>query len=137
ARRPPPLPAELHQPLRGLLLDRRLPPELQVAAAAVLVRGAGADSPLASDFMESLISGLGKAAAIARLRQLEQALGPTPVVDGLCSVLEDGLRMTCPRCRVELRRPEMAQHLWQQHRLVLDGRRVREPWSVVEDWLDA
>jgi hypothetical protein len=133
----PPLPAELHQPLRGLLLDRRLPAELQVAATAVLVRGAGADSPLAADFLEKLTIGLGKAKSIERLRQLEQLVGPTGAIDGLCSVLEDRLRMICPRCQVELRRPEMAQHLWQQHQLVLDGRRVRDPWSVIEDWLDA
>jgi hypothetical protein len=132
----PPLPSDLHQPLRGLLVDRRLPAELQVAATAVLIRGAGMESTLAVEFLEKLSSGLGKVESINRLRQLEEILGPSAAIDGLCSMLEDGVRMSCPRCRSELHRPEMAQHLWQEHRLVLDGRRVRDPWSVVEDWLD-
>jgi hypothetical protein len=134
---PPPMPAELHQPLRGLLLDRRLPAELQVAATAVLVRGAGADTALAAEFLEKLTIGLGKAKSIERLRQLEKLTGPSTAIEAVCSVLEDRPHMTCPRCHVVLRRPEMAQHLWQQHQLVLDDRRVRDPWSVIEDWLDA
>jgi hypothetical protein len=133
----PPVPAVLHQPLRGLVLDRRLPSPLQLAATANLVRSAGADSPLAGEFMDLLTSGLGTARSIERLRQLEQLLGPTPAVARLCEALEERVRMSCPRCGIELRRPEMTQHLWQQHHLVLDGRRVRDPWAVVEEWLDA
>jgi hypothetical protein len=30
----------------------------------------------------------------------------------------------------------MVKHLWKEHRLVLDGRRVREPWPAIEEWLD-
>jgi hypothetical protein len=44
--------------------------------------------------------------------------------------------MICPRCIAEMRRPRMEQHLWSEHRLVLDGLRVRDPWNVVEEWLD-
>ncbi len=50
--------------------------------------------------------------------------------------LEDRLRLNCPRCGVPLRRPDMLQHLWQEHKLVLDGRRVRDPWAIIEEWLD-
>lgn len=45
-------------------------------------------------------------------------------------------RMCCPRCNLELRRAEMIDHLWREHRLVLDGRHVREPWSVLQGWLE-
>jgi hypothetical protein len=31
----------------------------------------------------------------------------------------------------------MIRHLWEEHGLVLDGRRVRDPWAVIEDWVDA
>ncbi|MGH7174346.1 MAG: hypothetical protein ACRELG_29110, partial [Gemmataceae bacterium] len=48
----------------------------------------------------------------------------------------DRLRMNCPRCPTQLRRPEMIAHLWNEHRLVLDGRRVRDPWSMIEEWID-
>src|SRR6202040_3858931 len=30
---------------------------------------------------------------------------------------------------------DMVGHLWERHRLVLDGRRVREPWRVLDDWI--
>src|SRR5438034_9063339 len=43
--------------------------------------------------------------------------------------------MSCPRCPTELRKKDMVPHLWDQHRLVLDGERVREPWRVIEDWV--
>jgi hypothetical protein len=136
ARLPPPIPTALHQPLRGLLLDRRLPADEQMAATATLVRGAGADRDLARDFLRTLVTGLGKARSIERLRELEQTLGPTPAIDDLCAQFEDQLRMACPRCGVELVRPEMLQHLWLEHKLVLDGRRVRDPWAIIEEWLD-
>src|SRR5690349_1508267 len=40
----------------------------------------------------------------------------------------------CPRCPVQLPRVEFVKHLWLEHRLVLDGRQVREPWQLVEEW---
>jgi hypothetical protein len=133
----PPLDPLLHPPLRGLLLDRRLPAEAQLDAVATLLRGVGCDSLLGAEFLEKLVTGLGKARSIDRLRQLERRLGPTPAIDARCIRLESRLRMSCPRCGVELRRPAMIEHLWGDHRLLLDGRRVREPWSLVEEWLDA
>ncbi len=45
--------------------------------------------------------------------------------------------MRCPRCPVRLPRTEMVRHLWLTHRLLLDGRRTREPWEVVEELLHA
>ena len=29
----------------------------------------------------------------------------------------------------------MIAHLWDEHQLLLDGRRVREPWALIEEWL--
>jgi hypothetical protein len=134
---PPPLPDFLIAPLRGLLLDRRLPVELLLAAAAVLIGGAGPASPLTAEVLETLVTGLGKNSAIERLRNLEKLTGPMPAIDALCGQLEDRLRMTCPRCGAEHRKAEMVEHLWQEHRLVLDGRRVRDPWTILGEWLDA
>jgi hypothetical protein len=136
ARLPPPIDPHLVQPLRALLLDRRLPPEAQQEALANAVRSAGPNSVLTAELLQKLVSGVGKARAIERLRQLEKRTGPLPAIDALCAQLEENLRMSCPRCSAELRRPQMIQHLWDEHRLVLDGRRVREPWAVIEDWLD-
>lgn len=133
---PQPIDAVLLPPLRGLLLDRRLPVEAQFAALAAVLRTIGDDSPLAEELLQTLVGGRGKAKSIERLRLFEQYAGPHPVIDELCEKLEGRLRMSCPRCGIELRRPKMVKHLWREHRLVLDGRRVREPWSLIEEWVD-
>lgn len=31
----------------------------------------------------------------------------------------------------------MVKHLWLAHRLLLDGNRARDPWSIIEDWVDS
>ncbi len=133
---PQPLDAALLPPLRGLLLDRRLPVEAQFGALAAALRTVGAEGPLAEEFLQTLISGLSKTRSIERLRRFELRTGNSPVLDALRAKLEDQLRMSCPRCSVELRRPEMIGHLWNEHRLLLDGRRVREPWSLIEEWIE-
>lgn len=134
---PSPLDAALIPPLRGLLLDRRLPVEAQFAALANVLHFARVDDSLTEELLQTLVSGLGKSKSIERLRRFEGVAGKNPVVETLCEQLEDRLRMNCPRCETQLRRPEMIAHLWNEHRLVLDGRRVREPWSMIEEWLDA
>jgi hypothetical protein len=83
-----------------------------------------------------LIAPYGKARAIDKLRQLEKKVGNCPALDDLCARLEDQIRMVCPRCSVQMRRPAMRKHLWDEHRLILDGRRVRDPWRLIEDWLE-
>jgi hypothetical protein len=72
----------------------------------------------------------------------EPTAAPAPAGPGLSeeelrSRLEDRVLMICPRCGVELKRRRMIAHLWEQHQLLLDGRQVREPWQLIEDWIDA
>ena len=129
-----PLDASLQQPLRGLILDRRLPLDAQVGAMTALLRSVGPDSLVAKEFLQKFTGGLGKGKSIERLRQLEERVGPNAAITALSGDLEERLRMTCPRCAAQLRKPDMEQHLLEAHGLVLDGRRVREPWSVIEDW---
>jgi hypothetical protein len=131
-----PFEPNLVQALRSLLLDRRLPVDAQVGALANAMRSIG-DRPLTQELLEKLVSGVGKARGIERLERLEELAGPSPAIDALTARLEETLRMSCPRCGVELRRPQMVQHLWDAHRLALVGRRVRDPWAVVEEWLDS
>jgi hypothetical protein len=136
-RLPTPLDPSLLPPLRGLLLDRRLPVEAHYTALANVLRGIAPGHPLAAELVEKLVSGLGKSRSIQRLHEFESRMGPHAAVDKLVNDLEERLRMSCPRCGAQLRRPVMVQHLWDQHGLILDGRRVKEPWTVIEDWLDA
>jgi hypothetical protein len=136
-RLPPPLDPLLFQPAQSLLLDRRLPAEGQITLAARLLRSVAPNDPRAADFLQTLVGGLGKSRSIERLRELERRAGRHPAVDAACQRLEDRLRMSCPRCGVEMRRPDMIRHLWEEHRLVLAGRRVRDPRGVIEDWIAA
>jgi hypothetical protein len=137
ARLPPPFDPSLRQPLQALLLDRRLPAEAQLAATAALMRTLGNDGPAITEVLHQLVSGLGKGRSVERLRQLEQITGKAPAIEALCVSLEDRLRLSCPRCPARLRREEMVRHLWSEHRLLLDHRRVREPWALLEEWVDA
>src|SRR5207249_11885467 len=86
--------------------------------------------------LSAYIAQTGKLRAIGKLYQLEQRIGQAAEIDALCLALEDQVRMNCPRCGIQLRRLAMVPHLWDKHRLVLEGRRVREPWRVIDDWLE-
>jgi hypothetical protein len=132
---PQPIDAALFGPLRRLLRDRRLPIEARFAALAAALRTFGEEEPLAEELLRTLVRGRGKAKAIERLRRFEKLAGKHPAIDALCEKLENRLRMSCPRCAIQLRRRKMIEHLWNEHRLVLEGRRVREPWSLIEEWI--
>jgi hypothetical protein len=135
-RLPPPLDGGLVAAVRPLLSDRSLAFEARLEAAAALLRSTGKEGAVATEVLSALVAGSGKAKAVERLRLLEQRVGTAPAIDALCFQLEEQIRMRCPRCPVQLRRPQMRKHLWDEHRLVLDGRRVREPWRLVEDWIE-
>src|SRR6266851_9727738 len=49
---------------------------------------------------------------------------------------EEAGKFLCPRCSKKLPRPDFVKHLWLEHHLVLDGRSVRDPWRLIEDWLE-
>jgi hypothetical protein len=66
---------------------------------------------------------------------------PNPMIEqvpnsGESLALEEAGKFICPRCSVRLPRPELVRHLWLEHQLVLDERSVRDPWRLIEDWLD-
>ncbi|MCI0463149.1 MAG: hypothetical protein L0Z62_39890, partial [Gemmataceae bacterium] len=135
ARLPAPLPSAAVESVRPLLADRRLPRATRDSAAAALLRTTGKSGPAALLILRAFATSGNKAAALERLQRLEGRVGQAEAIDALRTELEDQVRMSCPRCKVELLRPEMVEHLWDHHRLVLDGRRVREPWRVIEDWV--
>src|SRR5206468_3964570 len=116
--------------------DRRLPLNATLEVAAVLARRSGTDRKTRLEVYKALVAGLGKARAVERLRELAEQLGPEPLLEEYCVQLENQVRMACPRCAVQLRRPQMVAHLWNEHKLMLNGLRLREPWQMIEDWID-
>jgi hypothetical protein len=135
ARLPGPLEPGVVVPLRPILADKRVPAEVRLAATAALLRTTGPTGRASLGVLRALTAGTGKARAMKRLRQLELRTGRLPVLDKLYARLRQRLRMRCPRCSIQLRRPEMSKHLWEQHQLVLDGERVREPWKLIDLWI--
>src|SRR5262249_13151307 len=121
--------------LRPLLSRKRAPAKLQIAAAAALLRTTSKEGTAALEVINALVARSGKARAVDRLNQLEKHAGPSSLISERRTQLENRIRLRCPRCKVQLRRPQMAEHLWSEHALLLDGRSVREPWRLVKDWI--
>jgi hypothetical protein len=136
ARLPAPLPSDLIRAVKPLLADRRLPRPARETAVAALLRTTGKAGPPALAVLAAYVDHVPKPRAIDLLRELEQHLGQAEAIDELCAQLEDQIRLSCPRCQIELTRLDMIGHLWDRHRLMLDGRRVREPWRVLQDWVE-
>src|SRR5262245_56693773 len=129
------LPEALWTRVRPYLAAKDLPGATRQNAAAGLLRSCGAAAPRAAEILESYVSATSKHRALERLQELEQRLGQSPVLDQFSRDLEDRIRMTCPRCQTQLERRDMVKHLWDAHRLVLEGHCVREPWRVLADWV--
>jgi hypothetical protein len=122
--------------VQPLLSDKQVPREARQSAVAALLRTTGKTGQASRTLLGAFVANTGKLRAIDKLHQLEQAVGQMPEIDALVARLEDQVRMNCPRCSIQLRRYQMVPHLWDRHRLVLEGRRVRDPWRVMEDWLE-
>lgn len=134
ARLPGPLAEELLDVVLPLLGRRELSREGRQGAAAALLRAHPSDAT-AARILQAYIAHSGKLRAVAKLDELEKATGRYPPVEELRERLSDQVRLSCPRCPTQLERKDMVEHLWQRHRLVLDGWKVREPWRLIEDWL--
>ena len=64
----------------------------------------------------------------------DSSAGPNPVGETIAS--EKAGKLICPRCSIRLPHPELVRHLWGEHHLILDGQSARDPWRLIEDWLD-
>jgi hypothetical protein len=130
---PVPVPEGLLKALRGLMYDRTLPEKAQERIAATHLRVPVAEE-LAGRMLRWLTGKLGRAEALRRLSRVRKLVGEHRLIDEAVSKRTKKARLECPRCRVSLRRAEMEQHLWAEHRLLLEGLRVVDPWDVIEGW---
>jgi hypothetical protein len=121
--------------LQPLLADRRLPFDDQLAAIAVLFQAIGKSGPAAVELIRSFIVGLDHDQASERLAALRQRFGKVPALQEVRAQLGTAIDDRCPTCNQPMDRPQLRKHLWEAHRLVLDGSLARPPWAVIEDWL--
>jgi hypothetical protein len=77
-----------------------------------------------------------KLVGIERLRELQAAIGNLPAIASVWLELEASMRIQCPLCRAVMSGSEMRSHAQQVHRMVWEGRRLRQPWSIAEDCLE-
>jgi hypothetical protein len=132
AARLPQVAGPLFKRLRPLLRDRQVPSAARLAAALALVR---AEPEVGERVLRDLVTGLGVARFLERWPGLRKRLGRKPALERFVRRLRVRLPMRCPRCRVRLPRPAMVRHLWEQHRLMFDGRRARSPWRQIDQWI--
>lgn len=135
ARLEDPLPDALWASVKPYLAAKDIPAESRQNAVVGLLKSFGIAAPRTVEILQSYVSATNKSRAVERLHQLEQRVGQSPVLDEFIAGLEDRIRMTCPRCQAQLERAEMVRHLWDKHRMMLEGTRVREPWRVLADWV--
>ena len=121
--------------LEPVLADHEIPSALRTAIAPPMIKSLPTNDQQIVLILRSLISNTSRSKALDRLRQVRQRIRECAALDALMEQLESKLQMKCPRCATRLPRPEMVKHLWQEHRLMLDGQKVREPWRMIEDWL--
>jgi hypothetical protein len=134
---PGPIPAALIPAYAPLLSDPKQTAATQVAVAVAFLRSLPTEKdPREQTLLEALISGMSRVPAVQRLYAVEEQVGRRPLIKAVRERIENQIRMRCPRCDLELRRAEMIDHLWSEHRLVLEGQKVREPWTLIQDWLD-
>lgn len=135
-RMPRPLTRGQLRKLRSLLLnERQVPREAQLDLAEAMLASVRPGGKTAQMIMRSMIAGLRKSEGLKRLREMEKRLGPNPHLSQLCTRLEKLIKCRCPRCKVRLSWVEMTAHLWNEHRLVVDGRRMRKPWRLIGKWI--
>lgn len=135
ARLPSPLDRSLLPLFRPLLQDQALPLSAQFAAVVVLLQTTGKRGPAAVELIRTFVTGLDKTHVQERLNALQQRLGKIPALEEMRLRLETKISQRCPRCDQQVQRADLAGHLWREHGLVLDGSFVRDPWSVIEDWV--
>ena len=131
-----PLPLLLLPSLVGLLRKRKYPSRLRVRVAANILRQVPASSPTVAQVLNALernSAGGRSTHLLARLAEL------APDLDAIRQRRREWRHQgqsDCPRCGIRLPQAEFVTHLWQSHQLRFDGGRVREPWQLIEDWVN-
>jgi hypothetical protein len=85
--------------------------------------------------LHAFAAGFGPVRFLNSVPALRHHFGPSPALDRYAARLRERLPFRCPRCRLERPYRVMTRHLWRKHRRLLDGRRVRSLWRMLDGWL--
>jgi hypothetical protein len=116
-----------------------IPTPIRLGALKALLKTPELSEVLARRAAEQFMAGTpDKRTALRLLKTMDWTSVPNEVINSLASDLEASIRLKCPKCQVVLNSPQMREHVWSDHRLILDmdELRCREPWAVIRDLLD-
>jgi hypothetical protein len=117
--------------LRSLLVSRRVPSRIQAAALAHVIDASGTVDKI-DDLLEAFLHSRSASRGKRRFDRLRSLLQDPSVLRDRSHPSDADDQIVCPRCQTRLRRPEMIRHLLEKHALVLEGKRVRNAWRVVD-----
>lgn len=131
-----PLPQLLVPSLVNLLRKSQYPGSLRIAVAANIINHLPATSPTIPKILAALERKVQPLQAVERLNRLLEQIPPHQQVIDRRNELQERSLSACPRCGVRLQQAAFIKHLWEEHQLRFDAGRVREPWQVIEDWVN-
>ena len=117
--------------LRSLLVSRRLPARIQAAALAHLINASGPADKI-DDLLEAYLQSRSASRRRRRVERLRRLLRDPSILRDRSRRTDANVKIVCPRCQIRLRRPEMIRHLLGTHALILEGKRVRNAWRVID-----
>jgi hypothetical protein len=132
ARAPDPVPSGLVIVAAGHLTDRTVPLGLRLAVAGKLLTALPDQAESVGPVLRSLTSGLGKARALDRLIQLQSRVETCRTLDAEVERMTASVRFRCPKCVRRFQRPELAKHLWAEHRTLTERGKAVESGVAIE-----
>ena len=130
------LPEELEQIATQWVGQSRFSSRLRISVAAALIRQQPTNQAKIRELIAALERKASPTRALDRLRKLATLLPTVEAVAQRLQQLHDHAQAVCPQCGLRLSEAAFAQHVWDTHRLLVDEGRVREPWQVLEGWLN-
>lgn len=133
------LPEDFAQENRGrllieLLASRQIPSRVQASVVARLVSNGELPFDIENLF-DAFLNVRGATRRRRRLNRLNQLLGRPDFLTDRVRQAEAAILIACPRCQARLGKSAMIRHLLTKHGLVLEGKKVRNAWRVVDQWL--
>ncbi|CAN5599312.1 hypothetical protein BH10PLA2_BH10PLA2_25730 [soil metagenome] len=120
--------------LKALVATRRFPAKLQAGVLARLAGTTGRSDEF-EELVDSYLSVRNHVRRRRRLNRLHKLLADKNILADRIRQAQASLQVSCPRCHIRLTQPSMIRHLLTKHALVLEGKRVRNAWRVVDQWL--
>jgi hypothetical protein len=120
--------------LRRLLITRHLPSQIQAQMLARLAAATGR-TPQLERLIDAFLGVRSATRRRRRLNRLNLLIQDSATLADRIRQAQASLLIACPRCQVRMGQPAMIRHLLTQHELILEGKRVRNAWRAIDQWL--